>query len=428
MALPVNERLYEKASKSIAGGVNSPVRAFNAVGSKPLFIDKAYGSAIYDTDGNKYIDYLMSWGAVILGHAHPAICDAIAEAARRGSSYGLSTRLECELAELIKKTFPSIELLRMVNSGTEAVMSAVRLARAYTGRNKILKFEGCYHGHSDGLLAKAGSGVTFLAIPDSAGVPPAITDETLVAHYNDIEAVQTISKKYDKEIACIIVEPVAANMGVVPPAKGFLKALRNISDAIGAVLIFDEVITGFRIALGGAQEKYGIEADLTTLGKIIGGGLPVGAFGGKGEIMEYLAPQGPVYQAGTLSGNPVVASASIAVLTRLLEVNPYGQLDQQAAKLERGFREAFRTNAVPVQINRIASMFTVFFSEAPVYNYDSAKQASCLMYASFFQHMLNAGVLFPPSQFEAGFVSMAHSNEDIHKTIESVRIFSGWLE
>ena len=425
MAQKVSSELNRRALRSMSGGVNSPVRAFKAVGAEPLFVDHAAGAYIYDADGNKYIDYLQSWGASILGHANPLVTEVIQNSAKKGTSYGLSTALEAELAELIKRAFPSIELLRMVNSGTEAVMSAVRLARGYTGRTKVLKFEGCYHGHSDGLLAKAGSGITTFSVPDSAGVPQSIASETLIVPYNDLEAARKITEQFADDIACILIEPVAANMGVIPPAEGFLEGLRKLCDSINALLIFDEVITGFRVAPGGAQEKYGIQADLTTLGKIIGGGLPVGAFGGRTEIMKFLAPDGPVYQAGTLSGNPVVASAGIAVLNTLIETNPYEELDRLAGLLEMKLKEAFEDVSLPVRINRVGSMLTVFFCENPVSNYSSARTADTSRYASFFRAMQKSGILFPPSQFEAAFLSTAHAIRDIEKTITPLK---KWLQ
>lgn len=425
MAQKVSSELNRRALRSMSGGVNSPVRAFKAVGAEPLFIDHAAGAYIYDADGNKYIDYLQSWGASILGHANPRVVETIQNSAKKGTSYGLSTALEAELAELIKRAFPSIELLRMVNSGTEAVMSAVRLARGYTGRTKVLKFEGCYHGHSDGLLAKAGSGITTFSVPDSAGVPQSIASETLVVPYNDLEAARKITEQFADDIACILIEPVAANMGVIPPAEGFLEGLRKLCDSINALLIFDEVITGFRVAPGGAQEKYGIQADLTTLGKIIGGGLPVGAFGGRTEIMKFLAPDGPVYQAGTLSGNPVVASAGIAVLNTLIETDPYEELESLAGLLEMKLKEAFEDVSLPVRINQVGSMLTVFFCENPVSNYSSARTADTSRYASFFRAMQKSGILFPPSQFEAAFLSTAHAIRDIEKTITPLK---KWLQ
>ncbi len=420
MAEQLNIQLYKKAVQSIPGGVNSPVRAFNAVRGEPLFVDNASGAYLYDADGNKYIDYIQSWGANILGHAHPLVVNAIQKAAVKGTNYGLSTVLESELAELIKKAFPSVELLRMVNSGTEAVMSAVRLARGYTERDKIIKFQGCYHGHSDCLLAKAGSGLTTFGISDSAGVPDSMTSNTLIVPYNNLDAVKAVVQKYGDDIACVLVEPIAANMGVIPPAEGFLEGLRQICDSIDAILIFDEVITGFRIALGGAQEKYDVKADLTTLGKVIGGGLPVGAFGGRREIMEYLAPGGPVYQAGTLSGNPIVASAGIAVLKYLFEENPYNKIDRLAEVLEDKLRNAFKNIAGDTSINRVGSMFTIFFCKGPVTDYLSAKNSDTSEYALFFTAMRNSGILFPPSQFEASFLSTAHTTDDIETTVRAL--------
>ncbi|MFH1615248.1 MAG: glutamate-1-semialdehyde 2,1-aminomutase [Planctomycetota bacterium] len=424
MALSLSKQKHTRACQSIVGGVNSPVRAFTAVGTEPLVIEKAKGAYLYDVDGNKYIDYLMSWGAHILDHTHPDITEAIKKAVGRGTSYGLSSEPECKFAELIKKAFPSIELLRMVNSGTEATMSAIRLARGYTGRNKVLKFEGCYHGHSDSLLVKAGSGVATFSVPDTAGVPASIAAETLIAPYNDIETVRLFVEKYAEDIACVIVEPIAANMGIIPSRNGFLQELRKIADQIKAVLIFDEVITGFRVALGGAQSLYNVNPDLTTLGKIVGGGLPVGVFGGKREIMENLAPVGLVYQAGTLSGNPVVASAGIAVLKYLIQNNPYNELNEKTCKFITGLKEAFRKANIEVQINQVGSMFTIFFSKGTVIDYITAKQSDTLKYAAFFKHMLKSGVLLPPSQFETAFLSIAHINQDIQKTLEAVEAFT----
>ena len=415
------KKKYAEACQSIVGGVNSPVRTFKAVGAKPVIIEKANRASISDIDGNTYIDYLMSWGAIIAGHNFPPVAEAIKNAVDRGVSYGLSSEPEYELAGLIKKAFPSIELLRLVNSGTEAVMSAVRLARGYTGRNKIIKFEGCYHGHSDGLLVKAGSGIATFSIPSGSGVPVSIAAETLVAPYNNIEAIRSLTEKFGSDIACIIVEPIAANMGVVLPEENFLQNLRNICDKIGAVLVFDEVVTGFRVALGGVQQLYGIKPDLTALGKIIGGGLPIGAFGGKKEIMKNLAPLGAVYQAGTLSGNPLVASAGIAVLKYLVENNPYLELAKRTDELTIALKNIFLSADVDVQINQINSMFTVFFTKNRVYDYVTAKSSDTSKYAIFFKYMLNAGVLFPPSQFESAFLSVAHNNQDIQKTIEAVK-------
>jgi glutamate-1-semialdehyde 2,1-aminomutase len=416
-----NSGPFERALRSIAGGVNSPVRAFGAVGAPPLFAARGHGPWLYDAEGNRYVDHLMSWGAVILGHAHPAVQVAIEKASRRGTGFGLSTSVEAELAELIKDAFPSVELLRLVNSGTEAVMSAVRLARGHTGRTKVLKFEGCYHGHSDGLLVRAGSGLATFGLPASAGVPRSFAGETLLARYNDLGSVESVCEVHGEELACILVEPVAGNMGVVPPEPGFLEGLRKLCDRSGALLIFDEVITGFRIAWGGAQERYGVRADLTTLGKIIGGGLPVGAFGGRGDIMEHLAPLGDVYQAGTLSGNPVVAAAGKAALETLRELNPYAELDSAAGALAAAVSEAAQAAGVPVWVGRVGPMLTVFFTEGAVKDYDSARRADDAQYARFFRALLgrtpdsefNGGVLFPPSQWESAFVGTCHLQDDL---------------
>lgn len=424
MAGRLNDDFLRRAERSIVGGVNSPVRAFRAVGIPPLFAVRGKGPYIYDADGRRYIDHLMSWGAIILGHAPPAVEAAIVRATRRGTAYGLSTPIEAELAEVIKSAFPSIELLRLVNSGTEAVMSAVRLARGYTGRSKVVKFEGCYHGHSDGLLARAGSGLATFGLPDSAGVLPSFAAETLVARYNDLESVRAICDEQGDKIACILVEPVAGNMGVVPARPDFLAGLRQACDRIGALLIFDEVITGFRVAWGGAQELYGIRADLTTLGKIIGGGLPVGAFGGRREIMERLAPLGDVYQAGTLAGNPVVASAGKAVLELLRKDKPYEALNLAAERLTQAVAASADSAGMPVWIGRVGSMFTVFFTEGPVTDYESARRANPELYADFFRAMLGSnarverseGVLLPPSQWEAAFLGTAHLRNDIVET------------
>ena len=424
MAGRLSRQLYHKALSSIPAGVNSPVRAFNAVDCEPLFIDRGKGAYLFDADGNKYVDFIQSWGASILGHSHPIVIDAIQSAANKGTSFGLSTAMESELAELVKRAYPSIELLRMVNSGTEAVMTAVRLARGYTKRNKIIKFEGCYHGHGDCLLAKAGSGLATLGISDSAGVPDSIASQTIVVPYNDIEAVKEAVSNYPDDIAGIIVEPVAANMGVVLPKQGFLESLREICNSFGAVLIFDEVITGFRIAPGGAQEIYGVKADLTTLGKIICGGLPVGAVGAKTEIMEQLAPNGPVYQAGTLSGNPVVVSVGIAVLNYLFETNPYSKLDRLGESLEKRLKKSFNDVKVPACINRAGSMLTIFFCEDEVIDFTATNKSSTSLYASFFKAMLDAGILLPPSQFEAIFMSTEHTTGEIINTAEAIKTMS----
>jgi len=414
-----SEKLFKKALNLIPGGVNSPVRAFKAVNSKPLFITKASGSKIWDADGNKFIDYVMSWGPLILGHAHPEVISAVKNVLKNGTSYGAPTEIEVKLAELIKKMMPSVELVRMVNSGTEATMSAIRLARAYTGRKKIIKFEGCYHGHADSFLVKAGSGATTLGIPSSPGVPDEMAGLTLNAKFNDINSVEKLVKENKNEIACIIVEPVPGNMGVVLPEDNFLLKLRQICDEEKILLIFDEVITGFRLAPGGAQEFFGVKADLTTLGKIIGGGFPVGAYGGKKEIMELVAPSGPVYQAGTLSGNPVAMTAGYTTLKILYENRKriYKQLEGKAKTLAENFKAISKKNNVKIQINQIASMMTVFFAESEVKDYGTALKSDTNKFARFFNLMLENGVYLPPSQFEAMFLSTAHSDDDIEKTI-----------
>lgn len=414
-----SEKLFKRALNLIPGGVNSPVRAFKAVNSKPLFITKASGSKIWDVDGNKFIDYVMSWGPLILGHAHPEVISAVKNVLKNGTSYGAPTEIEVKLAELIKKMMPSVELVRMVNSGTEATMSAIRLARAYTGRKKIIKFEGCYHGHADSFLVKAGSGATTLGIPSSPGVPDEMAGLTLNAKFNDINSVEKLVKENKNEIACIIVEPVPGNMGVVLPEDDFLLKLRQICDDEKILLIFDEVITGFRLAPGGAQEFFGVKADLTTLGKIIGGGFPVGAYGGKKEIMELIAPSGPVYQAGTLSGNPVAMTAGYTTLKILYEnrKRTYKQLEDKAKTLAENFKAIAQKNNIKIQINQIASMMTVFFAESEVRDYDTALKSDTNKFARFFNLMLENGVYLPPSQFEAMFLSTAHSDDDIEKTI-----------
>ncbi|MEN3039017.1 MAG: glutamate-1-semialdehyde 2,1-aminomutase [Candidatus Kryptonium sp.] len=419
-----SKNLYIRAQKLIPGGVNSPVRAFKSVNSTPLFISKASGSKIWDADGNKFIDYVMSWGPLILGHSHPEVISAVKSALKNGTSYGAPTEIEIKMAELINKMMPSVELVRMVNSGTEATMSAIRLARAYTGRKKIIKFEGCYHGHGDSFLVKAGSGATTLGIPSSPGVPAEIASLTLNARYNDIDSVQKLIDENKDQIACIIVEPVAGNMGVVLPQNGFLEKLREICDKEKIVLIFDEVITGFRIAPGGAQEYFGVKPDITTLGKIIGGGFPVGAYGGRKEIMELVAPSGPVYQAGTLSGNPIAMIAGYTTLKILYENRKtiYKQLESKAKLLAESFRKIAEENSISVKVNQIGSMLTVFFSENEVYDYDSALKSDTKKFAKFFNLMLENGIYLPPSQFEAMFLSTAHTTEDIQKTIDAFRI------
>ena len=412
-----SKELFAKAAKLIPGGVNSPVRAFKSVGSEPIFFKSGKGSRIYDEDGNSYIDYVGSWGPLILGHADSQVIDAICRAAADGATFGASTAGEVELAEMIVDAISSIEMVRLVNSGTEAVMSAIRLARGYTGRNKIIKCEGCYHGHSDGLLAKAGSGIATLGVPDSAGVPPGTTQDTIIVPYNNLDAVEQTIRAIADEVACIIVEPIAGNMGVVVPKSGYLSGLRALCDKYGALLIFDEVITGFRVAYGGTQALLGVTPDLTTLGKIIGGGLPVGAYGGRREIMECVAPAGSVYQAGTLSGNPIAVSAGIATLKRLQTTGFYEELGLKAKALADGLMEAARQADISVQGNRGESMMTLFFTNVPVIDYASAKTSDTNIYARYFMQMLQRGVYLAPSQFEAAFVSAAHSMDDIEATI-----------
>lgn len=410
---------YHRALGVIAGGVNSPVRAYKAVGVQPIFIESARGSKIRDVDKNEYVDYVGSWGPMILGHAHPKIIAALKRTAPKGTSFGAPTPLEVELAIRVKKAFPSMELVRMVSSGTEAVMSAIRVARGYTGRDKILKFEGCYHGHGDSLLVKAGSGATTLGIPDSLGVPKDLAKHTLTAPYNDLERVKSLVNQYPMEIACIIVEPIAGNMGVILPEKGFLEGLRTICDERGIVLIFDEVISGFRAAYGGAQELYGIKADLTCLGKIIGGGLPVGAYGGKESIMERVAPLGGVYQAGTLSGNPLAMAAGIETLDLLKSKKVYQDLEKKTSYLTESILESAEERGIPITLNRATGMFTLFFTGGPVRDYVSAKTSDTKRFAKFFVEMLDQGIYLPPSQFEAWFISLAHTPKDLDKTIEA---------
>jgi glutamate-1-semialdehyde 2,1-aminomutase len=412
------QNLFAQAQMVIPGGVNSPVRAFLSVGGTPIFIREATGAKVVDTDGNEYIDYVASWGPMILGHSHPEVVAAIRDAAGRGTSYGAPTALEIGMAERLVAAFPSIDMVRMVSSGTEATMTAIRLARGFTGREKIIKFTGCYHGHADSLLVKAGSGVATLGIPGSPGVPRSLAELTITLPYNDAEAVRSAATRYGEEIACIIVEPVAGNMGVVPPRPGFLETLREVTRASGALLIFDEVITGFRLAYGGWQTLTGMVPDLTCLGKIIGGGLPVGALGGRREIMEHLAPTGPVYQAGTLSGNPLAMSAGIATLD-ILRGKSYAEIDRKAADLGAGFLELFREKGLPVRINRVGSMFTLFFTADEVVDFETASRSDTALFARFFQGMLKAGINLAPAQFEAGFVSFAHTDDDIARTLSS---------
>jgi glutamate-1-semialdehyde 2,1-aminomutase len=415
-------KLFEKAQHLIPGGVNSPVRAFRSVGGQPRFIKRAKGARLYDLDGNTYIDYVLSWGPMILGHASPTVVSAIKNAAERGTSYGAPTELEVELADQIRDAFPSMEKSRLVSSGTEAVMSAIRVARGFTKRDGVLKFEGCYHGHSDYLLAKAGSGLTTLGIPDSLGVPADFAKHTLTAPYNDIRTVQRILRDRGKDLACIIVEPVAGNMGVVPPAPDFLPALRQLATDHDILLIFDEVISGFRVHYGGAQALYGVTPDLTVLGKIIGGGLPVGAYGGRRDIMDLIAPAGPVYQAGTLSGNPLAVTAGLATLKQLRAKNLYKQLEERSAALARGVADEAKRAGIALTQTRVGSMLTSFFAQEPVVDWNSAKKADTKRYGLFFHGMLEQGIYLAPSQFEAVFLSTAHTSADIEKTIRAARV------
>ncbi len=418
---PISSQLFARANQVIPGGVNSPVRAFRGVGGTPLFIKSAKGCFLYDADGREYIDYVGSWGPMILGHAHPAIIAAIQEAATRGTSYGAPTELEIELAEEVIDAFPSIEKLRLTSSGTEATMSALRVARGYTGRPKIVKFEGCYHGHGDSLLVKAGSGVATLGLPDSPGVLPEVAQNTITVPFNDVAALQAVFDEIGSEIATVIIEPVVGNMGCVPPREGYLQAVRDITAKHGAVLIFDEVMTGFRVARGGAQELYGIDPDMTTLGKIIGGGLPVGAFGGKREIMDCVAPVGPVYQAGTLSGNPLAVTAGLTQLRLLKNKEVYQHLERVTKQLTAGFAEAAAETGIATVSNRVGSMCTMFFTSEEVVDWTTAAKSDRAAFGRFFHAMLEEGVYLAPSQFEAAFVSFAHSEEIINRTIAAAR-------
>ncbi len=414
--------LFERARRAIPGGVNSPVRAFKSVGGQPLFISSASGSRIRDVDGNEYIDYVGSWGPMILGHAHPAVIEEIRKTAKSGTSFGAPTEREVLMAELILKMIPSVEMVRMVNSGTEATMSAIRLARAFTNREKIVKFEGCYHGHGDSFLIKAGSGALTFGVPDSPGVPRGVAAATLNARYNDLASVSSLVDSNKGEIAAVIVEPVVGNMGCVPPGDGFLQGLRSLCSREEIVLIFDEVMTGFRLARGGAQELYGVSPDLTTMGKIIGGGLPVGAYGGKREIMEMVAPGGPMYQAGTLSGNPIAMAAGFITLSLIMDDESfYSRLERQSRILADGIADVIRTLQLPVTQNRVGSMSTVFFTSTEVRDYQTAVAADTKRFGTFFREMLAQGIYLAPSQFEAGFVSIAHSDEDIEKTVKAAR-------
>jgi glutamate-1-semialdehyde 2,1-aminomutase len=411
--------LFQEAQQVFPGGVNSPVRAFKAVGGQPLFIERGEGPYLYDVDGNRYIDYVLSWGPLITGHAHPKVVKAIQDAALKGTSYGAPSPLEIELAQRIIDFMPNIEMIRFVNSGTEATMSALRLARAYTRREKIIKFEGCYHGHADMLLVQAGSGVATLGLPDSPGVPENTVKDTLVAIYNDLDSVETLFKKYPGQIAAVIVEPVAGNMGVVPPAGGFLEGLRNITEREGTVLIFDEVMTGFRVHKGGAQTLYNIKPDLTTLGKVIGGGLPVGAYGGKREIMQMVAPAGSMYQAGTLSGNPLAMAAGIAALDLICDQKIWDEMEARGKQLDAGIESAAKKAGVPVAQTRVGTMRTIFFSETRPVDWNTVKRADKLRFGKFFQKMLENGVYLAPSQFEAGFISMMHDEKIIAATVNA---------
>lgn len=421
--------LFSKAKQIIPGGVNSPVRAYRAVGLTPPFIQSAKGSKIYDVDGNEYIDYVCSWGSMILGHAPDEVVQAIIEVAGKGTGFGAPTELEIELAELIREAVPGVEMVRMVNSGTEAVMSAIRLARGFTGRDKILKFEGCYHGHADGLLVKAGSGVMTAGIPDSAGVPADYARNTLIVSYNSCEEVENIFKICGSELAAVIIEPVAVNMGVVLPQPEFLKRLRKLTLKYGALLIFDEVVTGFRVSYHGAQGYYGIMPDLTTFGKIIGGGLPAGAFGGRAEIMNYIAPSGPVHQAGTLSGNPVAVAAGIVILKVLKnKLSLYEELERKAARLEEAFLSSAQKHGIDLTVNRIGSLLSAFFTPEKVAGYETAVTSDIIRFAAYFRSMLANGIYIAPSQFEAMFISSAHSDEDMERTVTAIELALAAME
>ncbi len=417
-----SKTLFLEAQKCMPGGVSSPVRSFKAVGGDPLFISRGKGSRIYDVDGNEYIDYVGSWGPLILGHADPRVVGTLKKVLERGTSFGAPTELEIVLARLIQEAMPSFELVRFVNSGTEAVMSALRLARAFTKRIKILKFEGCYHGHSDPLLVKAGSGVATLGIPDSSGIIPGIARETLVASFNDLSSVEVLFDLYPEEIACVIVEPIAGNMGVVPPQKGFLEGLRKLTKEHGSLLIFDEVITGFRVAYGGAQKLFKIKPDLTCLGKIIGGGLPVGAYGGRREFMEMIAPLGPVYQAGTLSGNPLAMTAGIETLKILKDEGVYSKLSNLTSYLAQGLREKAREAGLPLTLNQVGSMFALFFEVREATHYKTVQMLNKGWFSHYFHKMLELGIYLPPSPFEASFVSLAHTEEEIEETLAKAKI------
>ncbi|MEC0712645.1 glutamate-1-semialdehyde 2,1-aminomutase [Bacillus haynesii] len=414
---------FEEAQRVMPGGVNSPVRAFKSVNMDPIFMERGKGSKIYDIDGNEYIDYVLSWGPLILGHSNEKVVKEIQKTAEYGTSFGAPTELETELAELVIDRVPSMEIVRMVSSGTEATMSALRLARGYTGRNKIVKFEGCYHGHGDSLLIKAGSGVATLGLPDSPGVPESIAKNTITVPYNDLESMKFVFQEFGDDIAGVIVEPVAGNMGVVPPVKGFLEGLRELTETHGALLILDEVMTGFRVDYNCAQGYFGVTPDLTCLGKVIGGGLPVGAYGGKAEIMEKIAPSGPIYQAGTLSGNPLAMTAGLETLKQLTPES-YQEFSRKADRLEKGISEAAEKNGIPCTFNRAGSMIGFFFTNEPVINYDTAKQSDLGLFAEYYKGMADEGVFLPPSQFEGLFLSTAHTDDDIEHTIKAAeRVF-----
>jgi glutamate-1-semialdehyde 2,1-aminomutase len=418
---PKSSALFRRAVEVTPGGVNSPVRAFRSVGGEPFFVDRAEGARIWDVDGNAYIDYVLSWGPMILGHAHPAVVRAVCDAAANGTSYGAPTEREVELAELVRELVPSMERVRFVSSGTEATMSAVRLARGFTGRDFVLKFDGCYHGHGDSFLVKAGSGVATLGLPNSPGVPAELSKLTLTAPFNDVEAVEAVFRAHPGKVAAVILEPVVGNAGFIPPDDGFLQALRRITEEDGALVVFDEVMTGFRVSRGGAQERFGIKPDLTTLGKVIGGGLPVGAYGGRREIMDWIAPVGPVYQAGTLSGNPLAMAAGLAQLRILRDEDPYPDLERRTARLVGGMLEVAREMGVPASGGSLGSMWGFFFAAGPVRNFDDAKGSDVPLFNRFFHAMLDRGVFLAPSQFEAGFTSTAHGDAEIEATIGHAR-------
>ena len=419
MAGPRSQKLFEEAKKHLPGGVNSPVRAFRSVGGDPLFITKARGSKIYDVDGKAYIDYVLSWGPMILGHAHPAVTAALKKAVANGTSFGAPTEREVTLAKMVKKAFPSIQMLRMVSSGTEATMSAIRVARGHTGRDKILKFDGGYHGHGNSLLVKAGSGVATFGLPDSPGVPADLAKHTLTVAFNDIEAVNEVVSQQGEEIACIIVEPVAGNMGCVPPEPGFLAGLRSVCDQYGIVLIFDEVMTGFHVSFGGAQQLYGITPDLSCFGKVIGGGLPVAAYGGKKEIMSQIAPQGSIYQAGTLSGNPIAMAAGIATLKELEKPGVYEALNEKSKRLITGLGNAAQKAGIAARVGHVGSMLGMFFTDRNIANFDDAKTCNLELFSNFYQGMRQHGIYIAPSQFEVLFLSTAHDDEHVDATIHA---------